>query len=507
MEEHLIIRADASTRMGTGHLMRCLALAQAWKDTGGKVTFITACHSEHLLQRLQEEGFDIHLLGRPYPDPSDWDLTKDILASHPNTWVVLDGYHFDEAYQQQVKETGYKLMVIDDMAHLKHYYADIVLNQNLHAEQLRYACEPYTRLLLGTRYVLLRREFLAWKERQREIPEVARRVLITLGGGDPDNNTLKVIQALQEGDIPDLEATVVIGASNPHASVLEKAVKQSCIPIRLMRDAKNMPELMAWADAVVSGGGSTAWELLFMGTPALFLIVADNQRCIVEYIEDQELGKNLGLAGDMSSESLAEAITSLVKDFALRATISQKAGQIIDGRGAQRVISSMKRLRTSELKLRPATFEDCRLLWEWANEPAVRAASFSTELIPWEEHVNWLRRKVSEPGCHHYIIVLSGNDFPIGQVRLDSMGNEAEIHVSIASDLHGHGYGSQAILMASKHLFKETVITRIYANIKPDNGNSVRAFTKAGFKPDGPVKEVKGHKAVQMVLDKNAGDS
>jgi len=164
-------------------------------------------------------------------------------------------------------------------------------------------------------------------------------------------------------------------------------------------------------------------------------------------------------------------------------------------------------LRTGELKLRPANFEDCRLLWEWANEPAVRAASFSTELISWEEHVNWLRRKVSEPGYHHYIIVVRGNDSPIGQVRFDCRGNEAEIHVSVASNLHNHGYGSQAILLASKYLFKETVITRIYANIKPDNGNSVQAFIKAGFKPDGPVKEVKGHKAVQMVLDKNAGDA
>jgi len=204
---------------------------------------------------------------------------------------VLDGYHFDGVYQRQVKEAGNRLLVIDDMAHLKHYYADIVLNQNLHAEQLRYACELDTCLLLGTRYVLLRREFLAWKERQREIPEVARRVLVTLGGGDPENNTLKVIQALREVGIPGLEATVVIGASNPHASVLEQAAKQSCIPIRMVRDTKNMPEIMAWADVAVSGGGSTAWELLFMGVPSLLLVVAENQRCIAEYVGNQGLGK------------------------------------------------------------------------------------------------------------------------------------------------------------------------------------------------------------------------
>ena len=341
--ERLILRADASTQIGSGHLMRCLALAQAWKDAGGEVTFITACQGEGLLERLRDAEFDIKLLSSAYPDIADWNSTRDILSGHPGARVVLDGYHFDEVYQHQVIQAGHPLLVIDDNAHLKHYYADIVLNQNLHTEQLHYSCEPYTRLLLGTRYVLLRREFLAWKkERHREIPEVARRVLVTLGGGDPDNNTLKVIQALQEVGLPDLEATVVIGASNPHAGILEQAAKQSCIPIRLVRDAKNMPKLIAWADVAVSGGGTTAWELLFMGAPSLFLIVADNQRYIAEYIGNQGFGKNLGMAQNISTESLTEAITSLAKESNLRATISRKARQLVDGQGARRVVRSMQ---------------------------------------------------------------------------------------------------------------------------------------------------------------------
>jgi folate-dependent phosphoribosylglycinamide formyltransferase PurN len=218
----------------------------------------------------------------------------------------------------------------------------MVLNQNLCAEQLPYACEPDTRLLLGTRYVLLRREFLIWNKQHRVIPKIARRVLVTLGGGDPENNTLKVIRALQEVDIPDLEITVVVGASNAHTDVLEEAVKQSCIPIRLWRDVKNMPELMAAADMAVSGGGSTAWELLFMGTPSLFMIVAENQRRIAEPIGSQRVGRNLGQAEDVSAESLAEAITTLAQDVNSRAEINQKARQVVDGRGARRVIRSMQ---------------------------------------------------------------------------------------------------------------------------------------------------------------------
>ncbi len=343
-EKSLIFRTDAGTQIGSGHLMRCLAIAQAWKDAGGEVSFITACRDEGLLQRLRDEGFDIELLSYTYPDESDWNTTRDILSGYPGAWVVLDGYHFDEVYQRQLRQAGHRLLVIDDMAHLKHYYADIVLNQNLHAEQLRYACEPYTRLLLGTRYVLLKREFLAWKKWRREIPRVARRVLVTLGGGDPENNMLKVIQALQKVDIPDLEATVVIGASNPHASVLDQVAKQSCIPIHLVHDAKNMPELMAWADVGVSSAGTTAWELLFLALPSLFIILADNQRYTAEYVERQGAGKNLGWVNNMSIELFAREMTAVLEDFNWRVRTMKNAQHIVDGLGTERVTKIIKNL-------------------------------------------------------------------------------------------------------------------------------------------------------------------
>ncbi|MCJ7654106.1 MAG: UDP-2,4-diacetamido-2,4,6-trideoxy-beta-L-altropyranose hydrolase [Dehalococcoidia bacterium] len=364
---NLIIRVDASTQMGTGHLMRCLALAQAWKDTGGKVTFITACQSSDLLQRPREEDFELHVLSHPYPDAGDWEHTKNILAAHPSAWVVLDGYHFDEAYQQAVKETGHRLLVIDDMAHLKHYYADIVLNQNLHAEQVHYSCEPYARLLLGTHYVLLRREFLAWKNWKRKIPKIARWVLVTLGGGDPENHTLKVIQALQKVDMPGLEAIVVVGASNPHVDVLESAISQSQIPIRLICNAGNMPELMAWADMAISTAGSTVWELMFVGLPALLIVAADNQEPIARSMVDagtailmgcrladrtrmfsEEVSQSVSnvnrqskLSELSSKESLVKIIKSLAKDNALRLEMSKKGKKLVDGKGLSRIMAAI----------------------------------------------------------------------------------------------------------------------------------------------------------------------
>ncbi|MCK5428741.1 MAG: UDP-2,4-diacetamido-2,4,6-trideoxy-beta-L-altropyranose hydrolase, partial [Anaerolineales bacterium] len=303
----LNIRVDAGPQIGTGHLMRCLALAQGWRDSGGSVTFITTCQNNDLLHRIKDQEFNARILKHQYPDPLDWKHTQSMLPDSGNAWIVLDGYHFDEVYQQRIRDAGHPLLVIDDTVHLKHYYADIILNQNLAAEKLSYETEPSTRLLLGTKYALLRKEFLACRRRQTEIPTIGRRLLVSLGGSDSDNHTLKVIHSIQLVDISDLEAIVVIGPSNPHMTELETAIEQSPASIRLIRNANNMPDLMTWADMAISSAGTTTWELLFLGIPSLFLILADNQSPIGKQIQSQKAGKTLGWAKDIPTRRLADS--------------------------------------------------------------------------------------------------------------------------------------------------------------------------------------------------------
>ncbi len=339
----LIVRADANTQMGVGHLMRCLALTQGWKARGGQVTFITNCKSDRLRQRLLDEGVQVVTLAQSYPDAADWQATLQVLAAHPAAWVVLDGYHLDSAYQRQIKRAGHRLMVIDDMAHLDHYYADIVLNQNINAEQLHYACEPYAQLLLGTRYALLRSEFSVWRGWQRKIPQIARKVLVTLGGGDSDNQTLMVIRALQQVDVEGIDAIVVVGASNPHFQELESAVRDSRFTIRLVRNAANMPELMTWADMAISAGGSTCWELAFLGLPTLILILAENQRGIAAGLAATGAAANLGLSSKVSAIQVADTLEKVIADSHLRQQMSQRGNDLVDGLGSDRVAELLEK--------------------------------------------------------------------------------------------------------------------------------------------------------------------
>ena len=483
---NLLIRADAGPRIGAGHLMRCLALAQGWQARGGQVTFLTVCESVGLLRRLTDEGFQVIRLAGSYPDPVDWALTAQVLAEHPGAWVVLDGYHFDMAYQRQIKESGHPLLVIDDMAHLEHYVADVVLNQNINAEQLRYSCEPYTRFLLGTRYALLRSEFLVWRGWQRTIPKAARKVLVTLGGADPDNLTLKVIQALQQMATYELQATVVVGASNPHFQTLQSATQKSKFPLRLVRNVTNMPELMAWADFAVSGGGSTCWELAFMGLPSVLMVLAENQRAIALELDRRGVALSLGWHTQIKKLEIAHALKKLISNATERQRLSEAGQMLVDGSGADGVLSIMSKATKSprlgdKYHLRRAGFQDAELIWKWANDPSVRARSFHSEPIPLERHLKWYEKKLASPDTRLWILEL--NQIPVAQIRYDRIDiDSAEIGFSVAKEYRGRGLGTKTLIFTSYQACRELKVKRLKGVVFISNKASARAFIKAAFK-------------------------
>ncbi|HIJ65202.1 MAG TPA: UDP-2,4-diacetamido-2,4,6-trideoxy-beta-L-altropyranose hydrolase [Candidatus Hydrogenedentes bacterium] len=341
MTKHLICRADASTEIGTGHLMRCVTLAGAWRASGGEVHFVTACDSPALLELIGQAG-SVTTVREACPDPEDVRITSDRVKDCPGCAVVIDGYVFDADYQRTIREAGCTLLVVDDVVHADHYYADFVLNQNLHARANKYACEPHTRFLLGPAYALLRREFLAWKSWRRQIPNRARRLLVTLGGSDPANETLKVLRALAVTHIPDLEPVIVVGAGNPHLDRLRSEAALLLPRGHIVHDAHNMAEWMAWADTAVSAGGTTCWELAFMGLPNLILVLSDNQRDIARSLDETGVSRSLGDAHHVKEKRIAEGLVALVTDHDARAAMSARGRAMVDGAGAERVVEILQ---------------------------------------------------------------------------------------------------------------------------------------------------------------------
>jgi len=339
---NLLIRADANAQIGIGHVMRCLALAQAWQDAGGHATFVMATEAAALEARLRSERMGIVYLSTLPGGAKDAIQTRQLARQKDASWVVVDGYHFGGDYQQTIKDSVLRLLFVDDNGHAEYYFADIVLNQNLHAHESMYVNRgSYPQLLLGSRYVLLRRDFLKWRGWKREIPEVARKILVTLGGGDPENQTLKVMQALQQVEVDGLEAVVVIGASNPHFRELQSTIRNSQFAIRLAQNVSDMPDLMAWADIAIAAGGSTVWELAFMGLPSLVLILADNQRPVANRLDSLGVSVNLGSHRKGSSAKITQAVTQLLEAPERRAEMAQQGRGLVDGRGVARVLESL----------------------------------------------------------------------------------------------------------------------------------------------------------------------
>ena len=338
----LLIRADASTQIGIGHVMRCLALAQACQEQDGTVVFLTDAHGT-LRTRLEAEGMTVHTLSAAAGSGPDAQQVIELAQELQTRYVVVDGYHFGADYQQRIKNAGLQLLILDDNGEAQYYYADLVLNQNIHANEALYTnCEPHTQLLLGTQYALLRREFWLWRGWRRDIPDVARNVLVTMGGSDPDNVTLAVLHALQLVDLDNLHVRVVVGGSNPHLDTLQMAAQQSPHHVELMRDVSDMPTLMGWADVAISAGGSTCWELAFMGLPSALIVLAENQRGIAQALANGGFAINFGWFASIDLELIAAEVSELLASGDWRARSSQRGYALVDGYGGDRVMAELK---------------------------------------------------------------------------------------------------------------------------------------------------------------------
>jgi UDP-2,4-diacetamido-2,4,6-trideoxy-beta-L-altropyranose hydrolase len=317
--------------------MRCLSLAQACQLAGNHVVFAQAETTTPLENRIRSAGMEIVRFELPPGGVEDAAWTTDVARDWRASWVVADGYHFEAQWQKQINSAQLRLLFFDDFGHAGHYHADYVLNQNLAPDPNWYRrCEPWTRLLLGTRYAQLRPQFLDWRKWQRHIPTVARKVLVTLGGADPDNATGKVLEALSR--VGNLEARVVVGGSNPHLESLRISASRLSSSVRLEVDATNMPELMAWADLAVAAGGTTSWELAFMGLPSLVLILAENQRDIALKLAQAGVIRTLGWHAAVTPDQIATALDQLASNQVERQRLSQNGQQLVDGLGTQRII-------------------------------------------------------------------------------------------------------------------------------------------------------------------------
>jgi UDP-2,4-diacetamido-2,4,6-trideoxy-beta-L-altropyranose hydrolase len=476
--------------------MRCLALAQAWQQARGNATFVMAESTASIEARLRIGNIKVERLCATPGSADDVTRTCDVARREQADWIVVDGYRFDSAYQKALRAAGMKVLFIDDNGEASPYSADLILNQNLHASETMYRPRDlHVRLLLGSRYILLRREFAFWRTRAFEIDPRARRILVTMGGSDPDNVTEKILRLLLAE--PDLELTVVVGGSNPHLAGLEQLVEQADHrPIRLLKDVSDMPALMVWADLAIAGAGTTSWEMCMMGLPAALCVLAPNQEKIASELARLRAAVNLGHAGNVSASRIEATLRDLLGSQSKRAQMSERGREIVDGRGTERVLAFL----WGEPTLRRTIESDCRSFWQWANDPTAHAVSYAREPIPWDRHMEWFRARLTDPKTILYTAVSRSGD-PMGMVRYQLDGTHAILSINLGAQFRGKGRGRRLLFLATEELFHTSAVTAIDAFVRISNEPSVRLFEGAGFRSLG-IETVHGDQAIHYVLDR-----
>jgi UDP-2,4-diacetamido-2,4,6-trideoxy-beta-L-altropyranose hydrolase len=372
MSMRLCIRVDASLQIGTGHVMRCLTLAEGFQKVGAQSHFICRAHPGHLLDHIRQRGFSLTVL--PI-DPSesvvrqesvvasdavahadwlgcDWltdaEQTRAVLTEYQAEWLVVDHYALDQRWEHELRASCRKLMVIDDLADRTHQ-CDLLLDQNLGRQTTDYRnlvpadCKP----LLGPQYALLRPEFAALRSYslQRRLQPVLKNILITMGGVDQPNATGRILQTLKRCILPeDCRITVVMGAQAPWLTQVQALAQDMPWQTQVLVSIHDMAQYMADSDLAIGAAGGTSWERCCLGLPSLMNVLADNQKSIAQALQEAKAAQLLGSLSDVEMK-LPLAIHALsaqnTSQHMLRKMSAAAAG-LTDGLGLDKVLKIMQ---------------------------------------------------------------------------------------------------------------------------------------------------------------------
>ena len=310
----VLIRCDASTATGSGHVMRCLTLADALSLKGAEVSFICRQQAGDLNLLIEKRGYRVdRITGKPLGWEADARRCGEFAADGgAASWLVVDHYGLDARFERRLHRYCDKILVIDDLADRPHD-CDLLLDQNLYCDmesRYRGLLPEACRTLLGPRYALLRPEFVEARRRQGARQGELRHLLISFGGSDPTNETTKALAALEMLPTEGLFLDVVAGSSNPRAPSLQAAC--AALPgCTFHTQVDNMATLMSRADLALGSGGTTTWERCYLGLPSLTVVVAPNQRLTTEAVAAAGATWNLGWHAELSPATLAARIAEL----------------------------------------------------------------------------------------------------------------------------------------------------------------------------------------------------
>lgn len=484
----VVFRVDASVLIGSGHVMRCLVLADALKSRGHDIFFACTPFKGDMRAYINECGYPVINLPAP-----EYELTPthdaDYLAWLQKSvdedardfaatvtvadLVITDHYAIEKEWQSAVIEAlNCRLFAIDDLARC--HNADLVLDQTLGRESSDYA-ESSTQVLVGCEYALLKPSFANKRESalSRVLTESRPQVLVSMGGVDALNATLRVLKAL-DGKV-DALFTVLLSPRSPHFNAVKTwcASKTNVTHIEFCSD---MASLMLSHDVAIGAPGTTSWERACLGLPNIIVPLADNQQLICEQLVKHNAAIKVDL--DDIYDSLLQGYQTTLEQWQ---EFKQANLALCDGRGVRRVVFEIARLfdkRSNSLSLHRALEGDIELVYQWQSHPETRRFALTPSVPTWNEHQEWMTRKLQSVSDYFYMVNDIASGRKLGVVRLDRQ-SEGHYLVSIfvEPNSYGKGIASQALAMVDDIHPDVT----LHATVLKSNLGSRKLFQKANY--------------------------
>lgn len=363
--EHVTVafRTDASIQIGTGHVMRCLTLADALRERGAKCRFVCREHPGNLLDLIRERGYkalalpiDIRASRESLTAHTAWlgadvatdaQETRAALAKKPVDWLIVDHYGVDARWERQLRAACKKLMVVDDLADRPHD-CDLLLDQNLGRSIQDYAplVPGNSTVLAGPKYALLRPEFASQRPYSlaRRGKAELQHVLITMGGVDKDNATEKVLDALYENRLlpSNCRITVVMGQHAPWREKVRAKAARLPWSVEVAVNVRDMAKIMADSDLVIGAAGSTSWERCCLGVPSMVFVLATNQKAIAQNLD--RLGAAKMTNPQVFKVDLKEFLQICISVPSTLTNMSLLAASVTEGTGCTSVCEALFQL-------------------------------------------------------------------------------------------------------------------------------------------------------------------
>lgn len=503
------VRADASGKMGTGHLRRCLSLSNALRALGAHTLIVSRSHDGVAADVMRNE--DANMCWLPAPNPGmareegrqtthtqwagvpwrqDADETIDALRAYAPNWVIVDHYALDAQWHDRVRSAlNCRIFAIDDLGN-RALSADILLDANAspsHAIKYEGRLQRQTKLLTGLRFALFSKSYE--NAASYIFSEEVRSIGIFMGGGDPLGLSVQVLQTLREDVAFGGEIEIVIGSPD----LVSEELAEKCAKDHNLILSVNLPELSSFYarhDLQIGAGGTATYERCLLGVPTIALIAAENQLAVIPELESMGAIRSAMLPMVEDTHLLPNAppldavVRELIAEPDKRRRLSTISQSLIDAKGAERTALSILK---DGMTIRRTTEADASLLHAWRNHSTTRSMSLNSEEISLTHHVAWLKAALADPD--RVLLVAQIGNRPIGTIRFDLIKLDVwRVSLFLDPDLHTLGLGKHMLQLGEQELKSQSERDFVVqAEVVPGNAVSANMFVRGGY-GGGPIE-------------------